>query len=151
MRPPHPNAPGPLLGIDEAIIERVVDTFYQRVRSDNTLAQIFEPRVSHWPDHLQKLTEFWCSVLLMTGQYKGTPLVHHVAIPNLTERHFKQWLALFRMSVEEHCDVEQTELFMSRAERIATSFQIAIAMKQARNAGEYLQNLPPLKLERTKA
>jgi hemoglobin len=126
VRPPHPNAPGPTVAIDEALIREVVVAFYLKVRSDSDLGPVFETRVHDWPEHLRKLTDFWSSVLLLSGQYKGTPLQNHLAIPKLTEAHFQQWLTLFRSTLDELCTPDQTALFMSRAERIATSFRMAV-------------------------
>jgi hypothetical protein len=41
-------------GIDEAMIERLVRSFYARVRDDATLAPIFAAKIEHWEPHLQK-------------------------------------------------------------------------------------------------
>ena len=49
------------LGIDEAFISRLVETFYARVRADRNLGPIFERVVDDWPAHLAKLKDFWAS------------------------------------------------------------------------------------------
>jgi hemoglobin len=39
-------------GIDEAMIERLIRTFYERVRADRLLAPIFASRIAEWEPHL---------------------------------------------------------------------------------------------------
>ena len=36
-------------GIDAAMIERLVDEFYRRVRADAVLGPLFESRIVDWP------------------------------------------------------------------------------------------------------
>src|SRR5262245_37849873 len=42
----HPKAPGPALGIDEAMIRRLVHAFYAEVRTDPALGPIFNGRIT---------------------------------------------------------------------------------------------------------
>jgi hemoglobin len=129
MQPVPRNAPGPALGVDDNLIAAVVDAFYGRIRADPMLGPIFATSVDDWPAHIEKLTRFWSSVLMMSGQYKGSPLQKHLALPNLSATHFRLWLRLFHETLAELCTPEQASLFGSRAERIAASFQIAIAQQ----------------------
>jgi hemoglobin len=110
-----------------ALIASVVSAFYGRIRADAALGPIFAGHVDDWPAHVEKLTRFWSSVLMMSGRYKASPLQKHLATPNLSAAHFHRWLGLFEATLEDRCTKEQTTLFLSRAERIATSFQMAIA------------------------
>lgn len=123
------NAPGPHAGIDDGLIAAVVNAFYSRIRADTVLGPIFAAHVDDWPDHIEKLTRFWSSVLMMSGRYKGTPLQNHLAIPNLSAKHFQRWLGLFGDTLADLCTSDQADLFMSRAARIAQSFQSAIAQQ----------------------
>jgi hemoglobin len=129
MQPLPRNAPGPPLGIDDNLIAAVVEAFYGRVRADLMVGPIFAATVDDWSAHIEKLTRFWSSVLMMSGQYKGSPLQKHLALPNLSATHFRVWLGLFHETLAELCTSEQAALFGSRAERIAASFQIAIAQQ----------------------
>ncbi len=120
-RPLHPD-------LDEALIQRVVYRFYERVRGDAGLATIFERRIgaADWPAHLEKMTDFWSSVLLMSGRYKGKPLPVHQRLGEARPEHFERWLALFRQTVREECTPGAAEVFIGRAERIAESLQLAM-------------------------
>ncbi|MBW8303635.1 MAG: group III truncated hemoglobin, partial [Brevundimonas sp.] len=54
-------------GIDEAMIARLVDGFYDRVRADPLLGPVFAERISDWGPHLEQMRLFWSSVALMSG------------------------------------------------------------------------------------
>jgi hemoglobin len=56
-------------GITEAMIERLVNTFYAKVRADAVLAPVFDARIHDWEPHLAQMCAFWSSVVLMTGRY----------------------------------------------------------------------------------
>lgn len=113
-------------GIDEAMIEALVNTFYARVRLDPLIGPIFEDKVRDWDDHLQKLCAFWSSVTLMTGRYHGRPMQAHMFLP-IAGEHFERWLALFELTANEICPPVAAAHFIDRARRIADSFEIGIA------------------------
>lgn len=115
--------------LDEPMIHAVVHGFYDRIRSDDLLAPIFDAAIAaeEWPHHLAKMCDFWSGMLLRTGRYQGRPLPPHLAIPGLGEAHFRRWLTLFRQTVREICPPEVAALFMDRALRVAHSFRLAIA------------------------
>jgi hypothetical protein len=58
-------------GIDEAMIGRLVRTFYREIRADAILGPIFNTRITNWDAHIEKLCAFWSSVALMSGRYHG--------------------------------------------------------------------------------
>jgi hypothetical protein len=47
-----------------------------------------------------------------------------LAIPDVLAAQFRQWLALFEATQTDLCTAGQAALFLSRAEQIATSFQM---------------------------
>jgi hemoglobin len=122
----NPKAPGVACGISEAMIRAVVDSFYARVRRDPELGPIFERAIGDWEPHLAKLCDFWSSVLLMTGRFKGRPVPVHVALSQIETRHFDRWLGMFRETAREQCPPDAADLFINRAERIAQSLMLAI-------------------------
>lgn len=122
------SAPGLLVGISEPMIEKLVHAFYGKVRADPSLAPIFDRVIGDsWDEHLAKMCDFWSSVVLMTGRYKGKPMVAHVQVPEIARPHFGRWLELFRQTAGEICPPEAAALFIDRAERIAESLQLGIA------------------------
>jgi hemoglobin len=124
---PHPKAPGLAAGIDEPMIRHLVHAFYAKVRLDPLLGPIYNARVADWDEHLAKLCEFWSSVTLLTGRYKGQPMVVHAALPDIAEPHFDRWLKLFRETAGEICPPEAAALFIDRSRRVANSLTLGIA------------------------
>jgi len=114
-------------GIDAAMIERLVRAFYGKVRQDEVLAPVFAPRVCDWEPHLARMCEFWSSVALMTGVYHGRPMEKHLPLP-VDGRHFDRWLRLFREAAREACPPAAAAHFIERAERVAQSLEMGIAM-----------------------
>lgn len=124
----NPHAPGAACGVDEAMIHALVHAFYGRVRADSLLGPIFNTAIQDWDAHLAKLCAFWSSVTLMTGRYKGTPMQAHAALPEIAKHHFERWLALFSDTARAQCPADAAALFVDRAERIARSLQMGIAL-----------------------
>jgi hemoglobin len=82
--------------ISEPQIRELVFTFYDRVREDDLLAPVFESRLAgRWDPHLEKMCDFWSSVLLATGRFRGNAVETHRHIPGIEPAHFDRWIALF--------------------------------------------------------
>jgi hemoglobin len=113
-------------GIDAGMIDRLVRTFYARVRKDELLAPVFAARITDWEPHLVRLCEFWSSVALMSGGYRGQPMEMHLSLP-VDARHFDRWLQLFRETAQEVCPPAAAAHFIERAETIAQSLEMGIA------------------------
>jgi len=113
-------------GIDEAMIERLVHRFYDKVRADAMLAPIFAARIADWDSHLARMCAFWSSVALMSGRYHGQPMAKHLPLP-VDTAHFDRWLELFAETAREVCPGPAAAHFLERAHRIADSFELGIA------------------------
>ncbi|HTZ57180.1 MAG TPA: group III truncated hemoglobin [Acidobacteriaceae bacterium] len=79
--------------ITETEISNLVERFYAKVRVDSEIGPVFNNTVRNWEAHLALLKDFWCTILLTTGRYKGDPLRAHFPLP-IEERHFARWLML---------------------------------------------------------
>jgi hemoglobin len=131
FRGPHPDAPGLPVGIDEALVRAVVETFYASVRRDPVIGPIFEAAVEDWPAHLDRLSAFWSSLTLITGRYKGNPFEAHLRLPAaLGRQHFATWLGLFEQTLAALCTPEQAEVFRFRARRVAESLSLGLAIRR---------------------
>ena len=114
--------------VTEACIADMVATFYAQVRNDQLLGPIFEDAIgSHWETHLLKMNAFWSSVLLASGTYKGNPMLAHLQLPRLTERHFARWLQLWRETATRLCSEAVASLFLRKAEMIGERLLYAIS------------------------
>lgn len=113
-------------GIDEAMIRRLVNRFYARIRDDAMLGPIFTARIADWDRHLTQMVAFWSSVALMTGRYHGQPMRKHLPLP-VNARHFDRWLALWEDTARSVCPPAAADHFIERAHRIAASLELGIA------------------------
>jgi hemoglobin len=113
-------------GVDEAMIERLVHSFYAKIREDALLAPVFDARIRNWDLHLQRMCAFWSSVALMSGRYHGSPMTKHLPLP-VDAAHFDRWLALFEETARKVCPPEAEAHFVERARHIAESLELGIA------------------------
>jgi hemoglobin len=114
-------------GIDEQGLRRLVDRFYARVRQDAALGPIFDDAIEDWPEHLEKLTAFWSSVMLTSGRYKGNPVAAHAKhAGRITPELFQRWLALWKRTTEDEMPPAAAAALQDRATRIAESLQLAL-------------------------
>lgn len=124
---PAPERPLEDLALDRELISRLVRRFYGKVAEDERLGPIFNRRLDgRWDTHLEKMTEFWSSVMMATGTYQGRPVPAHLRLKEVVPEDFAIWLGLFRETVEEMCSPPLAAAFMERAERIARSLQLAM-------------------------
>lgn len=119
--------PGVAAGVDEALIARLVPAFYAKVRQDPELGPIFNREIADWDEHLAKLCDFWSSVLLMSGRFKGQPMAVHARLPDIAPAHFNRWLALFHETADEICPPAAAALFRAKSEQIGESLQLGLA------------------------
>lgn len=113
-------------GIDEVMIARLVDGFYDRVRLDPLIGPVFNDRIADWGPHLEQMKLFWSSVALMSGAYHGRPMPKHLPLP-VDARHFDRWLELFEATARDLCPPAAADHFIERARRIAESLELGIA------------------------
>lgn len=124
------------IGVDADYIASFVDRFYGKIRADDLLGPIFAERIEDWPTHLDRMKGFWRSVLHASGEFAGNPMVKHIAIPGLEERHFAHWLQLFYATLrEEEPHGEATQEVANRARMIADSLLTGIATQRSGLAG----------------
>ena len=114
-------------GVDRVFIGRLVREFYRRVRQDDRLGPIFAREITgDWEPHLEKMTDFWCSVILKTRSYHGRPVPAHVKLKGVTEGDFDIWLSIFADTAGDLCDPDTARVFIERAQRIAQSLKLAM-------------------------
>ena len=119
-------------GIDEAMIDGLVRTFYGRARLDALIGPIFENKVHDWDKHLGRMCAFWSSVALMSGRYHGQPMVAHLPLP-IDTPHFDRWLEIFAQAVHDVCPPAAAAHFLERAQRIAESLELGITAQRGRS------------------
>jgi len=128
-------------GIDAAMIKRLVDGFYERVRGDELLAPVFASRIVDWGPHLERMYRFWDSVVLMSGAYLGRPMARHRPLP-IDAAHFARWLELFERTARELCPPAAAEVFIDRARRMGRSLEAGVAAAASDPVSD-LRDAPP--------
>jgi hemoglobin len=114
--------------ITEDSIAILIDTFYARVRRHAALRPVFEAAIAEeeWPEHLETMRRFWSSVMLTSGRYSGNPVAVHRAVAGIERPLFAVWLELFTQTATELFETEPASEFATKAQRIATSLQLAL-------------------------
>lgn len=124
------------IGIDEGYIALFVDRFYAAIRADDLLGAIFAERITDWPSHLERMNQFWRSILHNSGEFSGNPMLKHLMIPGLAAEHFEHWLELFyRTLVEIEIFPQATLLVADKARMIANSLLTGIEIQREGIAG----------------
>jgi hemoglobin len=114
----------------EADITLLVHTFYAKVRADDMLGPIFEPIIKdNWAPHLDRMVDFWSTILLYTKKYKDDPMPKHRKLP-VEQAHFDRWLFLFNQTIDELFMGEVAENARVRAASIAKIMLVIISRKQ---------------------
>jgi hemoglobin len=113
--------------VSDDSIRRLVDSFYAKVRRDPELAPIFLKAIpGDWQPHLNKMYDFWSSVMLTSGRYKGNPVIKHQVLPDMKISLFERWLALFNETCDELFEASISAAFRGKAARIAESLKLAL-------------------------
>lgn len=107
-------------GIED--IKLFVDEFYQKVQKDELLGPVFDSKIGgHWDAHLEKMYDFWNTILFSNGSYKGSPYQKHEALP-VGKEHFDRWLELFEQVLRSNFEGKQTDNTIQRAKIIGWTF-----------------------------
>lgn len=114
-------------------IRDLVYQFYGRVRADPTLGPVFDAHIDDWPKHLEIMVRFWSSLLRGSGEYSGTPMPKHVALPDLDAGLFQHWLSLFHETTASLPNRNMANQANELAQRIARSLWFGYQMNREPN------------------
>lgn len=104
-------------------VKTLVDDFYGRIRANELLAPIFEGVIgNNWERHLQRMYDFWQTILLEAPAYSGSPFLKHAKLP-IAKEHFDTWIALWYQTIDDHFTGEKAEEAKWRAARMSEMFQ----------------------------
>jgi hemoglobin len=142
----------PLLPTEDQIEDLVV-TFYARIRTHPGLGPIFSKAIgADWTPHLKLMCDFWSSIMLTSGRYKGRPVPAHIRInqtpgPQVAPEHFAEWLALFEATARDLFPEPLALSFLEKARRIAESLKLGFAFHSP--TPEIWAKLPPHAIPQT--
>ncbi|NNG21717.1 group III truncated hemoglobin [Telluria aromaticivorans] len=110
--------------LNRASITTLVNEFYTDIRRDRVLQPVFDGAIgANWEPHLERMVDFWCSVMLASGEFKGNVFGKHMQLQGIEMEHFRHWLALFETHVRRLFQPEVADEFLVVARRIAASLQ----------------------------
>ena len=111
-------------------VEVLIDSFYEKVRRDETLGYIFNDVAKvDWQHHTPIICDFWENILFQSNVYRSNPMPTHIRLNDLTplrKNHFDRWVHLFTETVNDYFEGEKAELAKQRAMSIASIMQIKI-------------------------
>lgn len=109
------------IGVDRKLICAVVDSFYSSIQKDDVLGPVFESQLhGDWAPHLEKMYDFWTTVIEGKMAYSGDPVRAHMEVKEIKREHFDLWLELFDKTLQDVCDTEeQIDVFLGPAKRMA--------------------------------
>ncbi|HJP62180.1 MAG TPA: group III truncated hemoglobin [Mucilaginibacter sp.] len=108
-------------------IRLLVESFYLKVKKDDIIGEIFnDVLVFRWDTHIPIMIDFWETVLLGTGSYRGNTMRVHIdlnKVHHLKPEHFARWKKLFFETLDEHFTGPKAEEAKSRVELMETLMQ----------------------------
>jgi len=111
----------------EAALPALLERFYARVRADAELGPVFNEAVGDWDHHLGTLADFWSSVMLTSGRYKGNPMAVHLRhAARIPSEMFGRWLSIWTETTDEMMSPAVATVMQAKAARIAQSLDAAI-------------------------
>ncbi len=103
-------------------IELLVDEFYKKVQLDELIGPYFNDVAKvNWDTHLTKMYNFWESLLLDAGKFKGNMTDTHFKIngmKKIEQQHLQRWLLLFKQTLNEFFIGDKAEEAYKRAENV---------------------------------
>jgi len=109
-------------------IETMVLSFYRKILKDDTVGPFFVAKLGddmsneYWKPHLELLINFWSSMMLGDGSYRGNPFAPHMSLGELNREVFERWLKLFFETLDEIYEPQAADLFKERSTIIAGNF-----------------------------
>lgn len=107
-------------------LTRLLRQFYADVRQHQEIGPIFNARIGNWPEHLEKIADFWTSATGGPPSYAGPMPQRHFPL-GLSEAHFEAWLDLWRRNCRIHLPADVAEEMIALAEGIGERLRFLIA------------------------
>ena len=112
---------------------RLLKQFYADVRQHRDIGPIFNSQIKNWPEHLEKIGDFWSGATGGPPNYAGPMPQRHFPL-GLEEKHFEAWLDLWRRNCRIHLPAPAAEEMIALAENIGTRLRALIAYNQGRGS-----------------
>jgi hemoglobin len=100
--------------------------FYADVRQHQDIGPIFNAQIQNWPEHLEKIGDFWSGVTGGPQGYAGPMPQRHFPL-GLEERHFEAWLDLWGRNCRIRLPAPEAAEMIRFAEMIGVRLRALIA------------------------
>lgn len=91
--------------------------FYADVRQHNLIGPIFTAKIANWPEHLEKIADFWSGATGGPPLYRGGMPFKHIPLA-LNSTHFEAWLGLWRRNCQIYLLPPESDEMIAIAEAI---------------------------------
>lgn len=98
-----------------------VNSFYEKVQSDELIGPVFDAAITDWQPHLEKMYQFWNAALFGVPGFKGNPFARHAPL-SLQQQHFERWLLLFNQTIDTYFEGMMAEEVKKKANIMAIMF-----------------------------
>jgi hemoglobin len=135
--PMHTSAPFEHRAIDagltEALVRKVITSFYDKVRSDAVLGPVFAEAIGDdWDPHIERIVLFWLTATRLKRGYDGRRFMPaHLGNGSIRADQLPRWLELFRNTAAEQCSPEIASALVDIAERMAETLAIGLARRDS--------------------
>jgi hemoglobin len=87
----------PTAPITKEGLRALIHAFYSDIGADPSLGPIFSRVIgTDWSAHLERMVEFWSTVMLGSRSFRGNVFGKHMAIEGIAPAHFTRWLSLWQ-------------------------------------------------------
>ncbi|MBX3684685.1 MAG: group III truncated hemoglobin [Rhodocyclaceae bacterium] len=82
--------------LNRQALHELVHAFYADVRRDPSLGPVFDAAIgAHWDTHLERMVEFWSTMMLDTRGFAGNVYGTHMKLEGVEPAHFERWMTLW--------------------------------------------------------
>lgn len=113
----------------------LVSSFYTKVRANQKIGHFFNETITNWPEHLEKLTDFWETNLFMVSKFKGNLMKAHKEVDSefnnsIQQEHFGEWLNMWHQTIDELFEGERANIARNKARNMAHNLFMNIYMSR---------------------
>lgn len=117
---------------DRARLRTLVHAFYGDLRQDAEIGPLFERAIGQdWQPHLDRMVEFWATLVLGSRSFTGDVFGRHMAIPGLEPAMFARWQAAWKKHTEALFEPARAAELQRIAAGIARTLSRGLAKRDA--------------------
>jgi hemoglobin len=109
----------------EAAIDWMVRSFYERSFADPVLGPIFREAIHDFEPHVVRVVDFWCDMIHSTERYKGNVYAAHMKL-NFEPEAFERWIATLESAANDSLEPHDAAKAVRIANHMAGSFKVGM-------------------------